>query len=299
MNILIIGSKGFIGSHAYNYFSLQKGVECWGCDVVVDYVEPRYILIDSSNSDFHEIFEKHQFDICINCSGAASVPDSLINPFRDFLLNTLNVLKILDAIRKYTPNCKFINLSSAAVYGNPSKFPVAECDISNPISPYGTHKLFAEEICREYYQYFGIQTCSLRIFSAYGPGLKKQLFWDLYKKQQVSNKVDLYGSGKETRDFIYVTDIVKAIDCVIKKGLLIGDRINVANGKAVEIASVATYFVKLFSSENTIEFTNKVRTGDPQNWCADTSKLNSLGYEESVNMETGLKKYKEWLIENE
>ncbi|HEU4610026.1 MAG TPA: NAD-dependent epimerase/dehydratase family protein, partial [Chitinophagaceae bacterium] len=83
MKILIIGSKGFIGSHVLQYFSAKEGIICWGCDVVVDYVAERYILLDSTNSDFNEILEEHVFDVCINCSGAASVPDSLQHPFRD------------------------------------------------------------------------------------------------------------------------------------------------------------------------------------------------------------------------
>src|SRR5687767_6850549 len=147
MKILIVGSKGFIGEHAYKFFSAQNQYETWGCDVVVDYNAPRYFLLDSTNSDFSELFEAVVFDVCINCSGAASVPDSLKFPLRDFTLNTFNVIKMLDAIRKYRPTCKFVNLSSAAVYGNPSSLPVGENSLPMPVSPYGLHKLQAEQLC--------------------------------------------------------------------------------------------------------------------------------------------------------
>ena len=149
MKILIIGSKGFIGSHAYRYFK-EKHSETYSADVAVDYSDKNYFTIDSSNSDFNEIFEKISFDFCINCSGAASVPDSLVHTTRDFTLNTFNVFKILEAIKKHAPNCKFINLSSAAVYGNPKKLPITETDEISPISPYGFHKKMAEEILTEY-----------------------------------------------------------------------------------------------------------------------------------------------------
>ena len=165
---LIIGSKGFIGSHLKTYLE-KKNYEVWGADVIIDYVnKERYFLVDASNASFHPIFEKEKFDVCVNCSGAASVPDSLENPLRDFHLNVSNTFKLLDAIKTYSPFCKFINLSSAAVYGNPLSLPIREKDKAIPISPYGFHKLMSEKICEEFYRFFGIQTCSLRIFSAYG-----------------------------------------------------------------------------------------------------------------------------------
>ena len=182
MKILIIGSRGFIGHHLFSYFS-EKGNEVWGTDVVDDYInKERYFLIDASNSDYSSVFQSAEFDLCVNCSGAANVPESLKNPLRDYYLNTVNVFKILEAIRKFQPACKFINLSSAAVYGNPKQMPVKEDARPDPLSPYGFHKLQAEQICKEFYDFYNIRTCSLRIFSVYGPGLKKQLFWDLYNK---------------------------------------------------------------------------------------------------------------------
>ena len=96
MNILVIGSKGFIGQQLKK-FLINNNHTVWGADVVVDYVHPeQYFLIDASNADYHAIFQETQFDICINCSGAASVPDSLLHPLRDYNLNTANVFKLLD-----------------------------------------------------------------------------------------------------------------------------------------------------------------------------------------------------------
>ena len=96
--ILVIGSKGFIGTHCVNHFSKKNDV--FKCDIVVDYDEPNYILLNPVNSNFDELFQEHSFDLCINCSGAASVPDSYKHTHRDFSLNTLNVFKQLDAIKK-------------------------------------------------------------------------------------------------------------------------------------------------------------------------------------------------------
>ncbi|HAT66577.1 MAG TPA: dTDP-glucose 4,6-dehydratase, partial [Flavobacteriaceae bacterium] len=149
MNILIIGSKGFIGSHCVRHFAMEHDV--WECDVVTDYNNDQYFLIDATNASFDEVFASQAYDVCINCSGAASVPDSIKNPQRDFMLNVTNVFKQLDAIRKHQPRCKYINLSSAAVYGNPKSLPIAENHQLQPISPYGNHKKMAEEVCKDFY----------------------------------------------------------------------------------------------------------------------------------------------------
>jgi len=296
MRLLIIGSKGFIGSHAYDYFSASPAYESWACDVVVDYTNDHYFLIDSSNSDFNEVFESNPFDICINCSGAASVPDSLVHPLRDFTLNVFVVSKILEAVRRHAPSCRFINLSSAAVYGNPSVLPVNTKSMSEPLSPYGWHKLYSEQICKEYHTLFGLQTLSLRIFSAYGPGLKKQLFWDWYQKTKQSDTVSIYGTGNESRDFIHITDLIEVMDLAIQHADFNGSVINVANGTEIFIKDVAALYLGFLNSEYT--FTGEIKKGDPLNWLADISVIQEWGYTNKVTLAEGLKGYIEWVKES-
>lgn len=295
MKILIIGSKGFIGSHCVDYFSKEH--EVWGCDVVLDYNSSRYISIDSVDSDFLEIFQNHRFDVCINCSGAANVPFSLEKPFNDFKLNALNVFKLLEAIRLHAPNCKFITMSSAAVYGNPGALPIKECQTIKPVSPYGYHKLMAEIICEEYSRFWNIQTCCLRIFSAYGPGLKKQLFWDLYHKILNDDYPTLWGTGRESRDFIYISDIVRIIELAIRYSSFNGEVVNVANGRQIKISEVAETVRRVSGTEKVIRFNGVERKGDPINWEADISIINSWGYKPSVDLETGINHYLRWAKE--
>jgi UDP-glucose 4-epimerase len=294
MKVLVIGSKGFIGAHVAEYFSLIPDTEVFECDVMVDYEKVNYFLIDATNSDYQNVFQNNPFDVCINCSGAASVPDSIKNPFRDFTLNTYNVVKMLDAIRTNQPGCKFINLSSAAVYGNPSELPVHEKLPLNPISPYGIHKMQAEQVCQTYSSFYNIPTCSLRIFSAYGNGLKKQLFWDLYRKAKNSDAIEMFGTGNETRDFIHVDDVVRAIQCCISNAPFTGETINVANGKEIEISSVVAIFLSHFQSEKEVNFNAVEKKGDPLNWKADISKLKTLGYFPTVSINQGLERYFLW-----
>ena len=296
MKILVIGSKGFIGFSVYNSFK-KNSKEVFGCDVVTDYIDENYFQIDATNSDYHQIFEKNEFDVCINCSGAASVPLSLENPLKDFSLNTLNVFKILYAIRSYQPKCRFINLSSAAVYGNPESLPIKEDAVLKPLSPYGIHKHQAEQICKEFYAYYQIPTCSARIFSAYGNGLKKQLLWDLFNKFNSKQTVELFGTGDETRDFIHVDDIVQAIRLILENASFTGDSINLANGEEYSIKFIAELYKANLKSEQLIQFNKIVKAGDPLNWKADISILKAMGYNPKIAIEQGISDYIFWVKE--
>ncbi|WP_184542708.1 NAD-dependent epimerase/dehydratase family protein [Mucilaginibacter sp. FT3.2] len=294
MKILIVGSKGFIGSSLAVYFSKNINYEVFECDVAVDYQKKNYIVIDASNSDFHTVFSENNFDLCINCSGAASVPDSIIHPLRDYNLNTYNVFKMLDAIRLHQPKCKFINLSSAAVYGNPLTLPVKESFLPAPISPYGNHKLQAEMICKEFFDYYSIQSCSLRIFSAYGVGLTKQLLWDLNKKFVTSDVIELFGTGKESRDFINIKDLLIAIECCLNANKFDADIINIANGVEITVQQIVDIFKQHFSETKQVKFNGIVKAGDPLYWRADVTLLKSLGYSPTVAIEDGIAEYIRW-----
>ncbi|MDK9708677.1 MAG: NAD-dependent epimerase/dehydratase family protein [Desulforhopalus sp.] len=298
-NYLIVGSKGFIGKHLAG-FLLKKGLAVWGADVVVDYeAGDHYFLIDASNADFHAVFKEQSFHVCINCSGAASVPDSLKNPMRDFQLNTANVFKLLDAIRIYQPRCRFINLSSAAVYGNPLSLPINESVHLDPVSPYGFHKEMSEQICLEFHRLFQLNTCSLRIFSAFGEGLKKQLFWDLFLKAKKKKPIELFGTGRESRDFIYIRDLCRAIYFVSLHGDFNAQCINVANGREVTIEESVSVFYGLFDYPVEYQFSGQTRAGDPINWVADIGILRKLGYEAQYSLVEGLTNYYQWACEED
>jgi len=276
-----------------DYF--RQANEVWGCDVYTDYNEKNFFLVNLS-SDFQSIFIKNKFDFCINCSGAASVPESMNDPARDYVLNVYNVFQVLESIRKHNPSCKFINLSSAAVYGNPVSLPVDELQPLSPLSPYGLHKLQAEQLCLEYYRYFKISTCSLRIFSAFGPGLKKQIFWELFLKSRNSDTIELFGTGDETRDFIFVKDIVNAIGIIIEAGSFDSSIYNLASGEAQSIKRVSEIFLSTISWRGNLKFTEIKRPGDPDFWQADISRIARLGFKPDISMENGIKIYTKWLL---
>lgn len=297
MKILIVGSKGFIGSHCVEYFTKKKN-EVWQADVWKSN-ETNYFLLENVNTNFETIFLHQNFDVCINASGSANVNFSFENPAVDFELNVLNVHKLLVAIRLHNPACKFINFSSAAVYGNPQTLPISEDTPVMPLSPYGFHKLQSDYLLAEYHKFFGLKTCSLRVFSVYGPGLKKQLFWDFYQKTLTEENLVLFGTGKETRDFIYIDDLISAVQIIIDNYSDDFEIYNIGNGQQVSIQTAADIFVKRLSYKGKVIFSGQGRSGDPLNWEADTSKLRALKYKQVINFEEGIIRYIAWLKEKE
>jgi UDP-glucose 4-epimerase len=298
-SILILGSEGFIGSHLVHYFR-NSNYEVFGADIVLKQAKD-YFLINPEIPDFSFIFSKKNFDVCINATGAANVQLSFSHPAVDFALNTANVYHMLNAIKDNNPSCKFINLSSAAVYGNPVKLPITEADEIKPLSPYGHHKWYSEQICKQFYTIFGIPTQSLRIFSAYGEGLRKQLFWDIYKKVNAAsrnnNKVTLFGTGRESRDFIYITDICRAVETIIKKASFNGEAVNIGSGQETLINKAVCQFVQMLNDEVEVQFSGEEKVGDPLNWRADISILESMDFHCIVPIEKGLNNLTQWLRE--
>lgn len=294
MKILVVGANGFIGQHISALLN-QVGHDITIADIQ-QRTHPKYLQIASENPDFEALFQTVKVDACINCSGAASVPESFTNPLRDYTLNTVRIVQILDAIRKVSVHTKLIHLSSAAVYGNPSStLPIKESAELSPLSPYGWHKRNAEELCQEYVQLFGVKAMSLRIFSAYGPNLRKQLFWDLYQKTLKQPRIELFGTGQETRDFIYVADIASAIENLLQNGEFDGRPVNVASGTASTIKDAANIFLDALGSQKEIIFTGTERTGDPSYWQADISYLKSLGFTPQFDLKSGLNYVANWL----
>ena len=202
--------------------------------------------------------------------------------------------ELLNAIRHYANACRVIFLSSAAVYGNPESLPVAESHVLKPVSPYGFHKLQSELICREFAQVYQLKVASVRIFSAYGAGLRRQVLWDIVRKVLSPGAIMLQGSGAESRDFVHVDDIARAIHQVASKADLCGEVYNVGSGVETSIATLVDLTINLLSVERVCEFDGRVPPGTPLNWCADISRLQSLGFRPTIPLSEGLANFVSW-----
>ncbi len=276
MKVIIFGHKGFLGNYFLNTFNFALGI----CQI--ELLEET-ILLDA--------------DVLINCAGASNVSDSLLDPVNDFHKNVLLVNQLLEKIRlSGNSHLKFINLSSAAVYGNPQILPIPENSLAIPISPYGFHKKIAEEICLEYSKCFGMQTLSLRIFSAYGRGQKKMLLWDINQKiLNSTGKITMFGSGEESRDFIHIDDILRQVVLAINNADFKGEVINVGNGKETKIKDIVHLYKKHHPVSFEYNFNGENRPGYPLNWCGDISKMKQWGYQQKVSIIEGVRDYIKWV----
>lgn len=284
MRVLILGSTGFIGNHLYKSLNIEN------------YEVIKITTAEFNNNDlFVSILRKT--DILINCIGSANVGKSFIQVETDYESNVSIVKRILDTINRFEfYSIKFINLSSAAVYGNPIKLPISEKEMCNPISPYGFHKFISEVLIREYCTCYGVKAVSLRIFSVYGEGQKKLLLWDINQKIILNEGVlTFFGTGEETRDYIHIDDMVQQLILVIKNASFVGESINIANGVETRISDILHWYKLHHPIPFEYKFLGTIREGDPKNWRADISRILNWGYKSQIKIEHGIKNYINWV----
>ncbi|MCY7273320.1 MAG: NAD-dependent epimerase/dehydratase family protein [Phormidesmis sp. CAN_BIN44] len=296
--VLITGVAGFIGRYVARYFAAQ------GWSVIgVGNAPPEnaplanlaaYHQIQLPNPQLNGLLQETTPQLCIHCAGRASVGLSVTDPSADFHTNTVLTFELLNSLRLYAPTCRFVFLSSAAVYGNPKSMPVSEVHPPAPLSPYGFHKLQCEQLCLEFTKIYDLPTASLRIFSAYGPGLRRQVVWDICQKAITQDAVILQGTGQESRDFIHALDISRALNVLAISAPMQGEVYNLASGRESTIAELASLVLEALEYDYTPKFDGVVPVGTPFNWQADISKLAALGFTASVPLEKGIKTFANW-----
>ncbi len=293
MKVLILGSQGFIGSNLVDYF-ITQGHNVFGCDLMeLTSSMYTYQKVSVLSSDFDSLLIDEKFDACINASGSGNVSFSVGHPISDFEANTYSVAKVLDTIHKYQPACKYMHISSAAVYGNPETLPITEQSKLGPLSPYGYHKWMSELLCKEYHHLYKLPIAVLRPFSVYGNRLRKQLLWDICQKLQAQDKILLYGTGNESRDFIHISDLCSLIDLVIKHSNFEANIYNAATGNETTIREIADIFCANYPGKE-IGFSGECKPGDPVNWRADISRIKAYGFKQTISLEDGIKEYIHW-----
>ena len=296
--VFITGIAGFLGRHIARHFS-QNGWRVAG----VDHIAPenaqigpdiRYARMTLPSPTLAEFVREVAPDVCIHAAGRASVPLSLTEPAADFRDNTVLTFEMLDMLRQHAPKCRFLLLSSAAVYGNPKQLPVAESQHLAPMSPYGFHKRQCELLCQEFARIYRMATASVRIFSAYGPGLRRQVVWDICERLLTTRSLSLKGTGAESRDFIHAADVARGLALLAEKAPADGEIYNLSTGRETTISELAALLASALKISTQAVFDGSVRAGDPLNWRADISKLTALGFAPSVSLETGLAQVAAW-----
>jgi len=295
---LITGATGFIGRYVTRHFS-EQGWSVIGIGTSPPENAPManlsaYHRLQLPDLELFNLLQNYLPEVCIHCAGRASVGLSLSEPNADFYANTVLTFEILNALRLNAPQCRFIFLSSAAVYGNPKSLPVSENQQPAPISPYGFHKWQCEQLCLEFAKVYGLPTASVRIFSAYGPGLRRQVLWDICQKAIAQNFLNLQGTGRESRDFIHALDIARALMIVGNSARMEGEVYNLASGREVAIADLANMLLDALECKIIPNFDGIVSTVNPINWQADISRIIDLGFTVSIPLEKGIKTFATW-----
>ena len=274
--VLILGAGGFLG----RYLCREGKIRGWrvvgvGRKIPTDSECDDFLAEDLLELDLQRLLRKTSPECIINAAGASSVSDSFLNPYRDFQQNVEVQAKMLEGIRQYGKKCFYIFLSSAAVYGEPETLPVREDTSCRPISPYGVHKRQAEVLQEEYVRFFGLKGAALRIFSAYGEGLERQVVYELTKKiQEAKDFLEVYGTGEETRDFIHASEVARIVYAIAEKkaeGVF-----NVASGKQTRIADLAQRLVNELRPGLPIVFTGEGKEGNQLKWEADITRLSEI-----------------------
>jgi UDP-glucose 4-epimerase len=303
--VLVTGGAGFIGSH------LVRRLLSDGADVTVvdDLSAPsaravpagvRWHRFRLPDPRLHALVAEGRFERLYHLAGAAYVPPSIEDPAGDLGNNAEVTLDVLEAVRRGSQGTPVVYTSSAAVYGSPTVLPISEETPIVPVSPYGVSKYAAEQYIALYARLHGLRTASLRLFSVFGPGQRKQVVHDLIAKLAADPEhLEVIGAGTEMRDFVFVEDVIDAAMTVMARGRLEGEVYNVASGAGVSIRDLVDAVIAELGLSPEVRYTGEVRPGDALHWIGDTTRLRALGFAPAVSLREGVRRVAAWYRETE
>lgn len=307
-NYLITGGAGFIGSTLANYLSNENSV------VVIDDLSmgKKDNLVKNSNLKFingsvtnkeimSDVLINNNFDYIFHLAAIASVADSVERPVETHQVNFESVLMLLELIKKYQKGLKrLVFSSSAAVYGDEPTLPKKEESVIRPLTPYAVDKFAAEQYVLDYNHLYGIPTSAVRFFNVYGPNQNPEspysgvisILVDRYKKLQsgLEAQFTLFGDGSQSRDFIFIDDVIQALLLVAGKDESLGKQFNVGTGTAIDLKGLIEVIDEALDIKLPIKYEAK-RDGDIKVSVADITRLKNLGFDPSFTIAEGIRTY--------
>lgn len=286
-NILITGAGGYIGQHLIQKL-LQKD---YNLKCISRRNKPAYF----TDLEWYQIDLCHNdviADLTADCDiivhlACSDLESSFTNPNADFELNTLATINILRAAKRAHVQ-KFIYTSTAQVYGSRPSLPTSEDMPTNPVSPYAISKRAAEMYCGLFSRLYGFRTIVLRLFNVYGTKIeqiKKHSVETKFIDRVVGNEPIIVHNSQDSRDFIHISDVIKAIESTISADID-SDVINIGSGEEIFIFDLATKIKGLMNSTVEIEIRSSVSEFRMQ---ADISKAKRLlHFVPEVKLEDGL-----------
>lgn len=300
MKILITGGAGFIGSHIVEHFQDKAEV------VVLDNLRSGFKrnikdfnvkFIEGSITDLLLLLEAAKgVDYIFHLAAMISVPESLMKPLECVEINVNGTLNVLKAAAENKVK-KVILSSSAAIYGDNPVVPKVETMLPEPKSPYAVTKLDGEYYLNLYEKEWGVKTVSLRYFNVFGPRQDPKSQYaaaiPIFVHNAIKNKdITIFGDGLQTRDFVYVKDVVRANALAMERGEGV---YNVACGGKITINDLAHKIIRITNSKSEIVYAPE-RAGDVKHSMADISKISKLGFRPEFDQDEGLKKTIDYFI---
>lgn len=301
--VLVTGGAGFIGSHLVDRL-MNEGYEV----VVLDNFsagkienvqrhlgDQSFHLIKGDVRNLEDVRKAvGDADAVFHLAAIVNVPLSIEDPL---LVNDVNVrgtLNLLEVSLKENIEW-FIYISSCAVYGEARYLPIKEEHPIMPLSPYAISKLAAEHYCKIFYRIHGLKTVCLRFFNVYGPrqseGPYSGVITQFIDELRQGKPPIIYGDGEQTRDFVYVEDVVEASMLVLQGQRCVGEVINVGTGKPTTVNELANVLMELFRETSVKSEYTSPRAGDIQHSHADINKAKTMvGYKPSVTLKEGIRK---------
>ena len=296
--VAVTGGAGFIGSHLCKAL-LEHGAKVIAYDDLstgkIVHIEKllekglKFVRGDIRNPVALEE-ETRSCRTIFHLAAQTSVPFSMKNPKEDCEINVVGTLNALEVARK--TDAKLVFASSAAVYGNPEKRPTPEDYPVHPVSFYGLSKCLGEDYCRFNYENYGLDVVILRIFNAYGPNCHGVMADFLNKLRVTPDRLEVLGTGKQSRDFVHVSDLVRFCLLTATSPKAAGQVYNVGSGTTMLVSELARKIVDLLGLEEIrISFgSGQAWEGDMLATHADISKaMKDFQWRPLKGLENGLK----------
>lgn len=274
----------------FNNLSKYENISEPGCELIVD---------DIRNPDACDACAR-DMDVIVHLAANTGVGPSVENPFLDMEINVGGTFNVLEAARHHQVK-RFIFASSGAPAGE-CEPPVHEELPPHPVSPYGASKLAGEGYCSAYYRTFGVETVVLRFGNVYGPGSghKNSVVAKFIKQAMAGETLEIYGDGRQTRDFIYIEDLVHAICLSQCTGDVGGEIFQIATNKETTVIEMTNLLISMLEKKNRkdIRLINREkRPGDVLRNFSDTTKARKLlNWEPQTDLSIGLKKTIEYFV---
>lgn len=295
MRIIVTGGAGFIGSHLVDRL-LEKGHSVLVIDNLSTglrkFVNPQaeFLQMDIRDSQLKEVFVSFKPDYVFHEAAQTMVPASMEDPALDCDVNVKGLINVLEACRAAKVK-KVIAPSSAAVYGNLEELPLDESMTGLPSSFYGITKMVMEHYLRLYQEAFGLPYICFRYANVYGPrqgdGGEGGVISIFGKQAVLGDTFHIFGDGEQTRDFIYVDDVVEANLLAMEKEGVTGI-FNVSTNTGLSVNQLVEAFKRVAHQDFTVIYEGE-RPGDIKHSRLDTSKAEKeLGFKARISLGEGL-----------